>query len=303
MTPRRALLCAVGVGLAGRATAQGSAATDLMPDFWRAYDAAGNGSFEERGRAIIAGYFAPQATAYRDAGVGRVDLARWLQVFDPMAPAARRLSEGFPQIWATHAARFAAALPDFDAATPVTIFVSFLQFDARVRLVGDRVSLFVGLDGVLRFGADLSVLLAHECFHLYHHQVNPTLVLPGGDPLWLGVWKEGMAVHACAVLDPAASPRAVLLGEAALAGADAALVRRAAAAMLPLLDETSGAARDRFLGYGGGGDLPSRSGYLLGLLIVRRAAAGRDLAALARVPAEEARAIVHRTIATLADGG
>lgn len=273
-----------------------------MPAFWRAYGAPHEGSFEDRGRALIATYFMPHAATYRDAGVGRVDLARWLAVFDPMAPAVRRLSDGFAAIWSTHAARFARALPDFDTATPVTILVSFLQFDARVRLAGDRVGLFVGLDGVMRFGADLAVLLAHECFHLYHHQVNPTLILPGGDPLWLGVWKEGLAVHASATLDPGAAAAAALLGETALAQADGALIRRIAGEMLPVLEETAGAARHRFLGYGGGGDIPSRSGYLIGWRIVQRVAAGRDLAVLARIPAREARALVREGMTSLAAG-
>ncbi len=275
-------------------------AVDLMPDFWRAYDAAREGSFDDRGRALVAGYVMPHVAAYRDAGVGRVDLGRWLAVFDPMAPAVRQLSADFPRIWAVHAARFAAALPDFDRATPVTIFVSFLNFDARVRAVGDHVRLFVGLDGVVRFGADLGVLLAHDCFHLYHHQVNPTLILPGGDPLWLGVWKEGLAVQASAVLYPQADATTVLLGERALAQADEALIRRIAVALLPLLDETVGAPRSRFLNYGGGGEFPSRSAYLIGWRIAQSLPTARDLAALARVQAAEARGLVSHHIHLLA---
>lgn len=299
MIARRAL---AGALLLAPGPVRAQSAIDLMPDFWRAYDAAREGSFEDRGRALIAGYFTPHLQAYRDVGIGRVDLARWLAVFDPMASAVRRLSDGFPAAWSAHAARFGRALPDFDAAAPVTVFVSFLNFDARVRVVGDRVALFVGLDGVVRFGAGLGVLLAHECFHLYHHQVNPTLILPGGDPLWLGVWKEGLAVQASAVLDPDADATAVLLGERALAQADAALIRRMAAGMLPLLDETAGAPRARFLNVGAGGDFPSRSAYLIGWRIAQNLPIGRDLAALARVPASEAREIVRRHVARLAAG-
>lgn len=299
MTGRRALLAAAAAGIAAGARAQG-AARDLMPAFWRAYDAAGAGSFEERGRALIGSYLIPQADAYRAAGVGRVDLARWLAVFDPMAARVRAVSDGFAATWATHAARFARLLPDFDQAAPVTVFVSFLQFDARVRADGGAAALFVGLDGLVHYGATLPVLLAHECFHLYHHQVNPTLVLPGGDPLWLGVWKEGLAVHASGMLNPEADARAILLGEAALAAADAAMLRGLAGAMLPVLDEVAGLPRQRFLNVGGGD--PSRGGYLAGLAIVRRAAAGRDLAALARIPAAEIRAIVQRETAALARG-
>lgn len=303
MTPRRALLiAATAFGQARGAAAQDGRPIDLMPDFWRAYDMARDAAEDARARAIIDGFFMPHRAVIGAAGIGRVDVARWLAQFDPMAEEVRRLSLGFAGTWATQAARFARVLPDFDATIRIAILVSFLNFDARVRLWGDRVALFVGLDGVVRFGASLPILFAHECFHLYHHQVNPTLILPGGDPLWLGVWKEGLAVHASAALNPDAGPVAVLLGEDALARADGALVRRLAAAAMPLLDETVGAARSRFLSYGGGGDLPSRGGYLLGLLVVRRVAAGRDLAALARVPAEEARGLVRREVAAMAMG-
>lgn len=275
-----------------------------MPAFWRVYDGA-SGTNEQRGRAIIDGYFQPSITLYRAAGVGRVDLARWLAVFDPMAPAVRRLSDRLPALWRDAVMLFGRELPDFAPAAPAQSMISFLQFDARVRLWRDAPALFIGLDGVVAFNgreADPAILLAHECFHLYHHQVNPTLVLPGGDTLWVGIWKEGLAAHASAVLHPRSSRAAVLLGEDVLAATGPALLRRLATELPPVLDETSGAVRQRYLGYGYRGDIPPRSGYLLGLVIVQRVAAGRNLAALARLPAAEAAALIRRELAALAAG-
>jgi hypothetical protein len=140
----------------------------------------------------------------------------------------------------------------------------------------------------------------HERFHLYHHEVNASLILPGGDPLWLGIWKEGLAVHATGVLNPGASRQAVLLGDAALAAMGPELFRRLAAELPDRLDATDGPTRARYLAFGYRGDIPARSGYALGFAIVQRAAAGRDLAALARIPAAEAEAIVRREIAAMA---
>lgn len=295
---RRALPGLLLLPAAARAAA---AFEDHMPDFWRHY--APEGPPELRGRALIDRFFQPKIELMRGAGIGRVDLVRWLAAFDPIAPAVRRLSEAMPAAWAEAVRRFARVLPDFAPEAPVQAMVSFLWFDARVRPWRGRASLFLGLDGVVAFngaGTDPGVLLAHECFHLYHHQVNAGLVLPGGDPLWLGIWKEGLAVHASAVLHPEASRVAVLLGERVLAEASPELVRRMAREALPVLGATEGAARAPFLAYGHRGALPQRGGYLLGLLVAERL--GTDLMALARVPMQEAERLVRSGLERLQGG-
>lgn len=288
----------------GIAAAQSGPVNDLMPAFWAVHDRVATDSVEARGRAIIEGFFTPQIEAYRGAGIGRVDFVRWLQRFDPMAASVRRLSAEFPALWQAHAARFRRALPDAAGDATVTAMPSFYYFDARVRLWRDRIALFVGLDGVVALhgaDADLGILLDHESFHLYHHQVNPTLIFPAGDPLWLGIWKEGLAVHASAVLNPDATRLRVLLGDAALAAIGPEVIARVAVELPTQLGATENAIRARYLSYGYRGDIPARSGYVLGLVIAQRAAAqGRDLAALARMPATEAEALVRREVAALA---
>jgi hypothetical protein len=287
LLPRRALACAPP--------------RDLMPAFWAAYDGLPAGSAVDRARALIAAYFQPNLGTYRDAGIGRVDLAAWLERFDPVAAPARGLSQRLPALWCARVARFRDLLPDATVDVPATAFVSFLWFDGRTRLVQGRVVLFLGVDMILLLhGEDPTALLDHERFHLYHHEVNPSLILPGGDPLWLGIWKEGLAVHATALLNPGAPRRVAFLGDEALAGTGGDLLRRVAAELPERLDATDGAVRARYLTYGYRGDIPARSGYALGFAIVERAAQGRDVAALARIPAPEAAAIVRREVAALA---
>jgi len=286
------------------AVSQDAAVHDLMPLFWAVFDRHAAAPDEARALAIRDGFFQPQLAAYRAAGIGRVDLAQWLAGFLPIAGAVRRLSATFPETWSAHAARFAQALPDAAPAT-VVLLPSFFWFDARVRALPGGPALFIGLDGVLRVhgeGADLAILLDHESFHLYHHQVNASLLLPGGDPLWLGIWKEGLAVHACAVLHPGATRAEVLLGDASLAAIDAALLRRVAGETLPLLGAVTGEARGRYLSYGYASDIPVRSGYALGFAIAQRVATrfGLDLAALARLPASEAETILRAEVAAIA---
>lgn len=274
---------------------------DLMPDFWAAHDALPTGDDVTRGRALVGSWFTPQINTYRAARVGRVDLARWLAVFDPIAPVVRRLSAALPDLWCAHLARFRDVVPDAATSVPALAFVSFMNFDAGTRLWRDRVVLFLGLDMMaLLHGEAVGPLLDHERFHMYHHEVNPSLILPGGDPLWLGIWKEGLAVHATAVLNPGLPRIAVFLGDAALAEAGSALFRQLANELPDRIDATAGEVRARYLGYGYRGDIPARSGYALGAAIVQRLAGGRDLAALARIPAEQARAIVRAELAAMA---
>jgi hypothetical protein len=282
---------------------QQSGATDLMPSFWPVYDSSRNEPVEARARAIIAGYFQPNISAQQGAGIGRVDLARWLAIFDPIADEVRRLSTGFPQTWRDQVERFRRHLPDATNDAPVMIMLSFLNFDARVRLWGNRLALFVGLDGVAQIhgrGADLGILLDHECFHLYHHQVNPSLILPGGDTVWIGIWKEGLAVYACGVLNPGISRQRMLLGDRDLAAITPELLRKIARELPPALAATDGQTRARYLSYGYRGDIPARSGYALGLVIAERVARGRDLPALARIPAPEIEMLVRAEVAALA---
>jgi len=304
MLGRRLLLGGtLAASVARPGAGQSTAATDLLPGFWPIYDAGRNEPVEARARALIAGYFQPHVAVHQGAGIGRVDLGRWLTIFDPIADEVRRLSTAFPRIWREQVERFRRHLPDAASDAPVTILLSFLNFDARVRLWRDRFALFVGLDGVVHIhgrDADLGVLLDHECFHLYHHQVNPSLILPGGDTVWLGVWKEGLAVYACGVLNPGISRQRMLLGDAELASITPEMIRKVARELPPVLAGTDGPTRARYLSYGYRGDIPARSGYAMGLVIAERVARGRDLAALARIPASEIETLVRGEIAALA---
>lgn len=304
MLARRAFLGgSLAASMARQAFGQQTGATDLMPSFWPIYDSGRSEPVEARARALIPGYFQPHLAIHQGAGIGRVDLVRWLAIFDPIADDVRRLSTSFPRTWRDQVERFRRHLPDAASDAPVTILLSFLNFDGRVRLWRGRLALFVGLDGVVHIhgrDADLAILLDHECFHLYHHQVNPSLILPGGDTIWLGIWKEGLAVHACGVLNPGISRQRMLLGDRDLAALTPELLRRIARELPPVLAATDGRTRARYLSYGYRGDIPARSGYALGLTVAERVARGRELAELARIPAADIETLVRAEVTAIA---
>lgn len=276
---------------------------DLMPAFWTAYEALPAAAPADRARALISTYFQPHVAAYRGAGVGRVDMLAWLGRFDPIAGRVRALSQRLPGLWCDRLAHFRTVLPDAAPAVPATALVSFLWFDGKATLWQGRVTLFLGLDMIVLLHGDApAALLDHERFHLYHHEVNASLILPGGDPLWLGIWKEGLAVYATALMNPGAPRRTALLGDDALASMTPDVLRRVASELPDRLGATDVEGRARYLQYGHRSNIPARSGYALGLAIVEDAAAGQDLAALARIPAPEIERIVRRGLAALAAG-
>lgn len=304
MIRRRAALLATPGTMLSRPARACAPMRDLMPAFWAAFDALPPGNAVDRAHGLIATYLQPNIESYRATGIGRVDIAAWLGRFDPIAPQARALSRRLPDLWCARLAQFLRLLPDAAPEVPATALVSFLWFDARARPAEGRMVLFLGLDMiVLRYGEEPGALLDHERFHLYHHQVNPSLVLPGRDPLWLGIWKEGLAIHATALLNPGAPRRTAFMGDETLAAMDPATLRRVAAELSGRLDATDLAERSRYLGYGYRGTIPARSGYALGLAAVERVAQGRDLAALARIPAPEIAAIMRRELAAIAQEG
>src|SRR2546430_1293567 len=99
---RRSLLLGAGAAaalpLAIWAAPRRAEHSDLMPAFWRVYDATRHVTTESRTKRLAADFFAPQQAFYRRAGMpvpATPDLVRWLAVLDRIAPAVRSLHSRF----------------------------------------------------------------------------------------------------------------------------------------------------------------------------------------------------------------
>lgn len=292
-----------------------SALADRMPAFWLAYDAGRDLPLAARADQLVQRFFIPHADDYRRAGMKtRAEaVARWLPPFDAMAEAVRALHGEFAASYSQHRAAFRAALPDFDgSASPVTLLPSLFSFDAHLEPQGRQFPLFFGPDGIVRYhgtGADLGVLFAHELFHCYQAQKNPALALDPQPPVFAGLWMEGVATYASERLNPGATLLHVLLDDKALAAADGATLRRAAAALLAQLDATDEAAQRPFFdsGYRSGpgandGNWPARAGYYVGLLAARRLGEAMSLPEMAALPAPRVRELLARELTRLVAG-
>ncbi len=279
---------------------------DLMPAFWRAYDASRGSS--DRAQALHAAFFLPNAALYAGAGLKPTPerLAKWLPEFDAIAADARRLSQGFDAHYARHIRHFQAEFPDFQRErAPVHVMLSLFKFDGHLRPWQGKLPLFVGIDGIVRYhGADanLSVFLDHESFHLYHRQQVPELLMDEQPPIYGALWIEGLATYVSERLNPEASKLQVLLDDRRLASADAATLRDLAGKLLEALDSTQAEDANRFFSAGHAGPEPARGGYLVGLAVARRLGRGRSLAELARTPMSELRRLIQEPLRQIAAG-
>ncbi|MEH6418145.1 hypothetical protein [Pseudomonas sp. CGJS7] len=279
--------------------------TDLMPAFWRAYDAGRDA--DDRAQALHDAFFVPNAELYAGAGL-KPTLERlngWLPKFDAIAADTRRMSDEFGDHYRRHSEHFQREFPDFQRErAPIYLMPSLLMFDGHLRPWRGKLPLFVGIDGIVRYhGADanLSVFLDHESFHLYHGQHQPELVMDDTPPIYGSLWMEGLATYVSERLNPDASRLRVLLDDQKLAAVDDAGVRPLAAKLLAVLDSRAEDDANRFFGAGYKGPEPARSGYLVGLTVAREIGRERTLAELAKIPMPQVRELLQQRLRDLAN--
>jgi hypothetical protein len=199
------------------------------------------------------------------------------------------------------------AFPDFDpAGTPIYLMPSLLNFDGHTQKWNGVIPLFLGVDGLVLYhgeGAQLTVILDHETFHIYQDQANPGLNYEGDaeNPIYIALWQEGLAQYVSGALNPGASRLNVLGDDKALAAASADEARQAAGAMLEHLESRENKTYWRYFSKQDK-DITGRLGYLAGLMIVKSAAPGRTLPELARLDRTQVRAIVETRLKAIRNG-
>lgn len=277
---------------------------DLMPAFWRAYDRTRGAN--ERVHSLIEAFFLPHAEIYDGAGLKLTPerLAKWLAGFDPIAEQVRSLSKDFGGHYARHVQHFEREFPDFrrDRA-PIYLMPSLFGFDGHLQPWQGKLPLFIGIDGIVRYhgaGANLSVFLDHESFHLYQAQVQPGISMAEEPPVYGSLWTEGVATYVSERLNPESSLVQVLLDDHRLAQVNEATVQDLASKLLAALDSTAPEEGVRFFSAGHKGPEPARGGYLIGLLVARRIGSTLPLTELPRIPPAKVRQLIEQQLVELA---
>lgn len=283
--------------------AKGVHIVDVMPSFW-AFESAPNMRYYARDALFRELVLDPNQNIYSleefHRNVTDDGIEDYLQQVQPYLPVMRKLHAEVKGEVGPAEARFLAAFPDFATDVTVVYLPSFMHFDGQTTELRDgRTAVLFGVDGIARFhgdDADLAVLFSHELFHAYHNQVNPAVFKQ--QALYAKLWEEGLASYVSAQLNPSASEAVVML-DSKLAAADPGWVPDIARRFLMKYDSTSSDDAAQFFNAGYQGDLPVRSGYLLGYRVCQELGKKYDLKALARLNGDALRAQIREAVVKL----
>ena len=309
MRPARVLSAFLAAGClcagAGPAVAQakGVHIVDVMPAFW-AFESAPNMRYYARDALFRELVLDPNQNIYSleefHRNVTDDGIEDYLQQVQPYLPAMRKLHAEVKAEVGPAESRFLAAFPDFATDVTVVYLPSFMHFDGQTaELRNGQTAVLFGVDGIARFhgeDADLGVLFSHELFHAYHNQVNPSLTKE--KVLYAELWQEGLATYVSAQLNPGTSEAVVLL-DSKLAAADPGWVPDIARRFLMKFDSTSSDDAAQFFNAGYQGDMPARSGYLLGYRVCQELGKKYDLKALARLNGDGLRTQIREVVVKL----
>jgi len=174
--------------------------------------------------------------------------------------------------------RFHRVFPDADLQPPVQLLLA-PNFDAKSGVLADgRPVLAFAVDSLLLEKADLGIVVPHELFHLYHAKhagFSNDGVMPGV-ALTVPLFEEGLATYVSSQLSPGHDDGALLL-QADLGDIPASRLagiahRFLADARFKAIDSEHPEAFKKWFNAAAAPyqqDLPNRTGYWLGLQVIR----------------------------------
>jgi hypothetical protein len=287
-----ALCCAGDAKAAGETQVH---VVNLMPAFFTAWDRGLGKPLDERVRLFESAVIYPNRGAYDNSEfkLDHAHLAWYLNEVERWVPRMRRMSGTIATELPAGERALVAAFPDL---RPVTVYFlpSLMHFDGQTR----NGTLFFGVDGLVAFdgsNVNLSVVVTHELFHIYHYQVNAETYGESGSthaPVHAQLWTEGLATYVSERLNPTATRAQVLVSEE-LASLPPAKTSELACSIEPKLDSARDADATPFFDLGvKPAGLPPRGGYLIGLLVAEQLGTTRTLRELALLKGPELHAAI-----------
>lgn len=195
-----------------------------------------------------------------------------------VTPATRALEALIP----LQVARFRRIFPDAPA-NPLVVVTLSPNFNCKTGILSDGTPvLALAIDTITLQKADMSIHLPHELFHYYdaiHAGINNDGVMPGTN-LTLPLFEEGFAVYVASLVSPGHTDAQYLsqdnLGSLAASRLPEAAKRFLQTADRPTVDPANNSMNYARWFEGNStpyqADLPNRSGYWLGLNLLRRMA-------------------------------
>lgn len=203
--------------------------------------------------------------------------------------------------------RFGQLFPAFRCDFPFYVAPSFGHLDGSAAVYRGKPLMVFAPDTIPRLHEPpvVRVLIDHEIFHVYQAQVSRGAFgsfATGVPKTYQSLWSEGMAVYASWQANPSASLDDALLSPDLRAQAEPN-VPALAAALRDHLDDNDPAFFARY--FTGGSRPPQgppRSGYYLGLLVVRWLAMRYPLTVLAAMDDAKVHVLVRQALDALARG-
>lgn len=277
---------------------------DLSGDFVRFFDATQGQSDADRVAAFYRDV-SPRFPEFYDAGrfdEGRQDqrILRSIRQFPDIRVRYLTASTQFASAIAPAYASFSRAFPDMPPIGDVYLLHSLGEMDGGTRELRGRVDFIFGADVMARVHAGFASeqpFFHHELFHRYHERFFSAC-----DPVWCGLWEEGLAVYVAAQLNAGASDDELLLSSPepirATVDADRTL---AVCIVKSRLDSTEpDDVSQLFEGQAHPDRLPPRFGYYVGYLAMQEAARDHSLQELAHMDRAQARPVIDAALTALA---
>ncbi|HEV2332887.1 MAG TPA: hypothetical protein VGV16_06960 [Gammaproteobacteria bacterium] len=213
--------------------------------------------------------------------------AAYAKIGDRIPAAAASLDTAIP----AQVARFRTLFPDAPAKPAVAVVLA-PDFDSRTGVLQDGTPvLALSIDTLLLEKADPDILFPHELFHLYdarHAGITNDGVMPG-TKLTLPLFEEGLATYVSTRVTPGRTDGEYLL-QASLGALPASRLPEVARRFLAEADAPTIDPTRRSMAFGRWfegndkpyqADLPNRSGYWLGLNLIRQMAKTHGLPEMA----------------------
>jgi hypothetical protein len=225
-------------------------------------------------------------------------LSSYLEKMQPLLGRIRQLSEQAGVEFEQAEAAFQALFGDFDYDGEIYFMPSLLYFDGATRTVKGRMALLLAPDGMAFYhGENFKVvpLFHHELFHIYQEQFLPE---QEDEPLYVALWREGLAVHAAKTLNPDATPDQLVLMD--LMETLPPVLPEVAGQFLSVMDQSS---EDWYRIYFSNGDhefIPQRAGYYLGQLVAQQIAGHMNWSQMMALNGQELRNEIASALSVLA---
>jgi uncharacterized protein YjaZ len=269
---------------------------DLMPAFWQALDTA-DAAAQMRTKVVDS-----HPDLYNELLITVPAREDWASTFSSekayddahraeVVAAEQYLVANAPK----YMAQFGRAFPDYRCDFTFYIAPSFGNLDGSAATVGGKYLIVFAPDFIPRIHAlsDVRILIHHEIFHVYHHQVTGVFgASPELPTIEEALWSEGLATFVSWRMNPGVSVDTALI-QPGLSEAARPHLESMVTELRQHLSEQDETTYGRFFQGGNAPEgCPARAGYYIGFLIAQDLSKHYSLRQLARLKGK----VLHEAI-------